>query len=122
MKILVVDDNIEMADLLADVVRYLGHEATAATDGHQALALLAANDFDLAIIDLMMPPPDGLEVARQVRVIRPTMKLLGVSGIPSLEDAAVQQHLFPLGILHKPFVVDDVRQRIESILPASSEH
>ena len=65
--ILVCDDEVEVADLLKHVLEREGFAVTCCHSGDAALALLNAQVFDLAILDIMMPGIDGFEVCRQIR-------------------------------------------------------
>ena len=66
-RILVVDDNDDAAETIADLLRYLGHEVTVAHDGPSALASLNGFSADIAILDLGLPGMDGFELARRIR-------------------------------------------------------
>lgn len=66
-KILIVDDDREIANLIDIYLRNEGFETAQAYDGVGALELLAAQDFHLLVLDIMMPKMDGMEVCRRVR-------------------------------------------------------
>lgn len=66
LAILVVDDNQDAADSLAEVLLAQGHDARAAYGGHEAIQLATQRTFDVALVDIGMPTVDGLEVARQI--------------------------------------------------------
>ena len=66
-RVLIVDDNPDAADALADMLAALGHETEVAYDGVEAMAKARGRDFDVAILDLNLPVMDGYEVARRVR-------------------------------------------------------
>lgn len=65
--ILVVDDEIEVAELVAHLLEREGFAVTVRNSGDAALSILAEQPFDLAVLDIMMPGTDGFEVCRQVR-------------------------------------------------------
>jgi DNA-binding NtrC family response regulator len=71
LRVLVVDAEARTADLLARELRDRGYEAVTASSGRQALELAAREIFDAVVTDLRMPPPDGLEVLRELRRQRP---------------------------------------------------
>src|SRR5690606_12271186 len=75
-RILVVDDNDDAAETLAELLRMLGHEVEVATDGPSALARVDAFVPDLGLVDLGLPVMDGFEVARRLRAT------VGLEGIP----------------------------------------
>lgn len=67
MKILAVDDERTSRSILARTLKRLGHVATVASDGRQALEILAAERMQLVVTDWMMPEMDGLELTRRIR-------------------------------------------------------
>jgi CheY-like chemotaxis protein len=68
-KVLVVDDNIDAAETLADMLRLLGHEVAVAHDGAAALEAATVSPPQLALLDLGMPVMDGYELARRLRAL-----------------------------------------------------
>jgi two-component system response regulator BaeR len=67
MHILIVEDDVKIAALLADYVEAAGYRSTRIGDGAEAVAFARANAHDLIVLDLMLPGLDGIEVCRQVR-------------------------------------------------------
>lgn len=67
MLVLVADDDPDLVDIVSYALRKDGHRVVSAKDGHKALELARRHHPDLAILDVMMPPPDGFEVCRQLR-------------------------------------------------------
>lgn len=87
-RVLVVDDNVDAADLLATAFELAGHEVRVAYDGAQAL--LAADEFDpgVAVLDLGLPVLDGYELARRLRDSHPSLWMIAVSGYGREADRA----------------------------------
>lgn len=93
-RVLVVDDNRDAAESLADLIALLGHRADVAYDGPSALALALATPYDLVLCDIGLPGMNGYEVARQLRAraqslppgVRP--RLVAVSGYAQPDDLA----------------------------------
>lgn len=67
MHILIVEDDLKIAALLADYFEAAGYRSTRITDGAAAVSFARANAHDLIVLDLMLPGLDGIEVCRQVR-------------------------------------------------------
>lgn len=67
MRILIIEDEQSIAELERDYLKISGFECDIAGDGEQGLALALANDYDLIILDLMLPGLDGFEVCRRIR-------------------------------------------------------
>jgi PAS domain S-box-containing protein len=87
-RVLVVDDNQDAADSLAQLVRLLGHEVDVAYDGPSAVAAVRARAPDVVLCDIGLPGMDGYAVAREVRGISPRLLLVAVSGYAQPEDVA----------------------------------
>lgn len=78
--IVIVEDNLGVADFYVDLLTEHGYQARSFPDGPSFLATLATLSPDLLIVDRNMPGLDGLEVARRVRGVRPNLPILMVSG------------------------------------------
>jgi CheY-like chemotaxis protein len=67
MRVLVVDDNVDSAEMLQALLTTMGHEAGMAHDGHSALEAVDAQRPEVILLDIGLPDMDGYEVARQIR-------------------------------------------------------
>jgi CheY-like chemotaxis protein len=85
---LIVDDNKDAADSLAQLVSMFGHDAEVAYDGATALARARANPFDVVLCDLGLPGLTGYDVARALRAERSGLRLVAISGYAQPEDIA----------------------------------
>ncbi|NOZ87061.1 MAG: response regulator [Deltaproteobacteria bacterium] len=80
-KILVVDDVESQRNILTNILSRLGYEASSAPSGEKAIELFKDNEFDLVVLDMIMPPGiDGLETYRRILTIRPGQKAVITSG------------------------------------------
>jgi PAS domain S-box-containing protein len=88
--VLVVDDNVDAAESLCDVVAFLGHEVEAVHDGRAALARVRERHPDVVLCDIGLPGMDGYEVARAIRADASLagIRLVAVSGYAQPEDRA----------------------------------
>ena len=90
-RVLVVDDNVDAADLLSDALEGLGYQTRTAYDGPSALEVAAAFDPDVALLDIGLPAMDGYELARRLRD-RPTttkpLRLIALTGYGRDSDRA----------------------------------
>jgi len=114
--ILVVDDHVEMARLLADQLGDAGYSPTVAGGGADAIALVKRQPFDLVITDLRMESVDGLDVLEAVRAADPTTPVLIMTAFGAI-DSAVQA--IKRGAYHyvtKPFQLDEVLVYVERAL------
>ncbi|MGZ5476830.1 MAG: response regulator transcription factor [Thermoanaerobaculia bacterium] len=99
-KILVVDDDASIRTMVRTVLERAGYEVTTARNGCEAIVLIAASDYDVVLLDVMMPKLDGLEVVDELRksnspVLAHTYLL--TAGPQALDDLPVR------GVIAKPF-------------------
>jgi CheY-like chemotaxis protein len=87
-RILVVDDNQDAADILAEALRLLGHEIVVAADGVQALDIARAQPLEIAILDIGLPGMNGYELAQRLREIHGSIHLVALSGYGQERDRA----------------------------------
>lgn len=115
MRILVVDDDPEIVNLVKRGLSYEGYTVDTATDGSQALAKARQNEPDLVILDIMMPGMDGLEVSRRLRqasdvpILMLTAKATVADRVAGLDSGADDY-------LVKPFAFDELLARVRALL------
>ncbi len=80
MRIVVIDDEVELVRLFTTVLSEEGHEVRGAHDGRAGVQLLEQEAADLVITDLLMPGNDGLEVITAVRQRWPQTRIIAMSG------------------------------------------
>jgi DNA-binding response OmpR family regulator len=113
MRIFVIDDDPAMVELVARVCSKAGHEVSTYTSSARAVEALASNTVDLVITDLVMPPPDGMAVLREVRRLHSEAMALAITG--HANDNTLEQVLAAgaTDLLFKPFRLDELRIRIQ---------
>ena len=97
---------------------------TTARGGTEALQLARGAHFDLLITDIQMPPPDGLEVIREVHRLRPATKIMAMSGAASLDQAESCRSIQALGadvVLQKPFAAAELFEGVRELLRDAHE-
>ena len=112
-RILVVDDDPNLLDLLVDTLSTIGYRVTGAPGGVEALENLKKQPFDLMITDIKMPDVDGLQLLKKVRRHYSRMPVLFVTGVasPNIIGQAA-----PNGFLAKPFRISQIEKLIEGAL------
>ncbi len=111
-RILIVDDNRDAADMLAQVVSMFGHTVDVAYDGTSALAKARSDRPDVVLCDLGLPDVDGCEIARTLRTARSEARLVAVSGYAQHDDVARARTAGFDAHLAKPVDVEALRRLI----------
>lgn len=115
-RVLVVEDNIDIASLLVDFFTEQGHIADFAHDGLSALNLLRQNDYDALILDLALPGMDGIELCRQIReVLNASMPILMLTARDRLADKLTGFEAGADDYLVKPFELAEVYARVNAL-------
>lgn len=107
-KILVVDDDPIIREMMADILDFEGYPISVARNGHEALQMLRSEEDFLVFLDIMMPGMSGKELCAVLETdpqLRKRHIIVLMSAMQNLEEAA---SLKVEAILQKPFVVDDV--------------
>jgi CheY-like chemotaxis protein len=122
LRILIVEDQPELADSTAQVLELWGYQATVAYEGEQALELAATWNPDVVCLDLGLPGMDGYEVARQLRRL-PGMRKVLVIAITGFRGAAVVQRCKEVGIDYhfpKPADLDELERLLRLFARAAA--
>jgi len=121
-KILIVDDETTVADTLELIFATRGYEVRTANSAEEAIELLAQWRPDLAILDVMLPQMNGIELGIALKANYPDSRVLLLSGHPSAGDllgvAREQGHSFD--ILAKPVHPSFILDTVSAMLPASN--
>lgn len=116
MRLLVVEDNATLAEGLVTVLRGNGYAVDVVGDGASAVAVLAAERFDLVILDLNLPEMDGLDVLRTVRTRQFGAAILILTARAALEDRIRGLDLGADDYMTKPFDVGELEARVRMLL------
>jgi len=115
-KILIVDDNVEMCELLAECLRPQRYAMARTSSGLAALELIENERFDVVILDLRLPRSDGIEILRHIRERRPEVEIIVLTAYASLETAIEALRLGAYDYVTKPFHPDTIRSTVERAL------
>ena len=115
-RLLVVDDEPNIRELLSASLRYAGFEVATASDGQEALARARADRPDLLVLDVMMPGVDGFEVVRRLRGEGVHCPVLFLTARDSTEDKVTGLTLGGDDYVTKPFSLEEVVARIRAVL------
>lgn len=118
-KILVVDDEANIREVLKEYAEFEGHQVDEASDGMQAIELAKKNDYDAIIMDIMMPRLDGYSACKEIRKFKQTPVLM----LSARGEEYDKLFGFELGIddyVVKPFSPKEVMARINAIVKRNS--
>ncbi|HKQ95307.1 MAG TPA: response regulator [Aestuariivirgaceae bacterium] len=114
IEVLVVDDDHDIADSLAQVIEARGHSVAVAYTGDEAMQLAASRKFDIAFFDIVMPGKSGVESLYEIKRLQPDMTCYMMTGFSV--EALISQALAggALGVLHKPLIPEQVLKLLPS--------
>lgn len=115
--ILIVDDEVAIAQLIAMTLARMGYTCQMAFDGLKAAELLEKNEYDLVLLDIMLPGADGYEL---IDFIRPTgIPVIFISAKTTVADRVKGLHLGACDYIVKPFAPEELLARVENVLRLS---
>jgi len=120
-RVLVVEDDAAIRRGLLDALRFQGYETLEAADGRAGLAQGLAEDYDLLLLDLLLPGVEGLEILRQVRLAHPTRPVIVLTARGEEADRVQGLRLGADDYVVKPFGVRELLARVEAVLRRSAE-
>jgi DNA-binding response OmpR family regulator len=119
--ILTVEDDAAIRRGIVDALRFAGYDILEAADGQTGLEMASQRQFDLLLLDLVLPKRDGFEILREVRRLRPTLPVIVLTArgeeadrVRGLRDGADDYVV-------KPFSVKELLARVEAVLRRSAE-
>jgi two-component system OmpR family response regulator len=121
MRILIVEDEPRIADFLQRGLRAEGHFSVIANDGEAGLSLALEGDFDLLLLDMMLPGLHGRDVCQQLRMNKINTPLIILSAMDSLDDVIAGLRMGADDYMTKPFSFEELLARIETVMRRSSE-
>ena len=115
-RVLVVEDNIDIATLLVDFFTEQGHIADCAHDGLSGLHLVSVNDYDVIVLDLALPGIDGISLCKKIRdSLKKDVPILMLTARDSLQDKLIGFEVGADDYLVKPFELSEVLARVNAL-------
>ena len=120
-RILIADDEVQILEAMVDVLEAAGHHVTGVTDGQEALWRLQSSEFDVALLDVMMPKIDGYHLAQAANgLIRPPKVVI----VTSRDFDGDKQAMIAAGVnafLPKPFANRELLEVVANMLQADGK-
>ena len=118
-KLLIVDDEEKIREVVREYAEFEGYEVTEAADGREAVSLCRINDFDIIIMDIMMPKLDGFSACKEIRKEKNTPVIM----MSARSEEYDKLFGFELGIddyVTKPFSPKELMARVHAVLARSA--
>jgi DNA-binding response OmpR family regulator len=119
--ILVIEDDAGIRRGVVDALQAAGYRTSDAADGRKGLELAITSEWDLLLLDLMLPNVDGFEILKQVRTLRPTSPIIILTARGEEDDRVRGLRLGSDDYVVKPFGVRELLARVEAVLRRSPE-
>jgi two-component system OmpR family response regulator len=115
-RLLVVEDEEMILELLSGSLRFAGFDVVTAVSGAEALRAVTASRPDLVLLDVMLPDGDGFEVVRRLRSAGPDVPVIFVTARDGVHERVAGLALGADDYVTKPFSLDEVLERIRAVL------
>lgn len=116
MRVLVVDDEPHVVSLLRKALQREGYAVDVAATGDQAIQKATVFDYDVILLDVLIPAPDGLEVCRRLRAKERWTPILLLSGVSEIETRVAGLDAGADDYLTKPFAMSELSARIRALV------
>jgi two-component system cell cycle response regulator len=118
MKILVIEDDVPVAELLAHAIQSEGHEAMVAVTPRVGLELLDREHPDGVLLDMVLPEVSGLDVLRHIRSRSPHLPVVIITGLATPEQTAEARRLGVTDVIEKPLLLKQLSTALGSLRSA----
>jgi len=115
-RILVIEDDQDINNLVSMNLRDMNYEVESCDIGSRGLQMAMAGDFDLIVLDVMLPEMDGLEICMRLRSAKKLMPILMLTAKDSEADRVVGLEMGADDYLTKPFSIRELQARVKAML------
>jgi heavy metal response regulator len=116
VRILLVEDEQKVASFIRSALEEQSHAVDVSHDGEEGYDLAASTDYDLVILDIMLPKVDGFQVLRKLRSRKPALPVLVLTARGSIDDRVRGLDLGADDYLVKPFALAELTARVRALL------
>jgi len=117
--VLIVDDEPDMCWVLENLLAGSGFDLRIAKTGQTALGLMETTKFSVALLDVKLTDMDGLDLARQIKAMNPSINIVMISGYYYKDDVNIRRAMeegFVSGFVSKPFLHEDVIGMLQTLV------
>lgn len=112
-RVLIVDDEEKFTQPLAERLRLRDYDATTSQSGEEAVTQVKKYNYDVVILDVLMPGMDGIETLRNIKKIKPLTEVIMLTGHATVETAIEGMKLGAMDFLMKPCETEDLVSKIQ---------
>ncbi len=116
-QIFVLDDVQDAVILIKKILTKQGHTVHTFTEEEEAIGYTGKNQVDLAILDIKLKKMSGIEVLEQMKKLNPTMKVIMLTGYPTIETAREAIELGAGEYCVKPIDKSELEEKVAEVLP-----
>ncbi len=117
MKILIIDDDVEILDLLESFYTSLGHNVVVCTNANDGIKKVATEIFDFLMLDINLPEKDGISVLKEVKQMDPQLYVVMVTGYREADKVIEAFRNGAIDCLLKPFNFDYIKNNVLPQIP-----
>ena len=122
IRVLLVDDEPDFVESLSQSLQIRDFDVKTSLSGDEALDLILRQDFDVIVLDVLMPGKDGIETLREIKTIKPLLNVIMLTGKTTVETAIEGMKLGAYDYLMKPTEIEDLVEKITRSHKLKSEH
>ena len=113
IKVLLVDDEPDFVESLSQRLQIRDFDVKTSLSGDEALGLIRKQDFDVIVLDVLMPGKDGIETLREIKTLKPLLHVIMLTGNATVETAIEGMKLGADDYLMKPTETEDLVEKIK---------
>jgi two-component system, OmpR family, response regulator len=111
-RILLVDDEIAFTSNMSRLLSRRGYDVTAVNDGESAIKTIESEEYDVVILDLRMPGMDGMATLKLMKIKRPLLEVIILTGHGSVDSGIQGMHLGAFDYATKPIQIAELQEKI----------
>ncbi len=122
IRVLLVDDERDFVETLAERLEVRGFDVKTSFSGDECLELARLHEFDVVVLDVLMPGKDGIETLKEIKTLKPLIHVIMLTGNATVETAIEGMKLGAYDYLMKPTDTEDLVEKIKKAHNLKTEH